>query len=253
MSVLSKQEIISNLNGGLLIRNNLPNRFSNAQPASYDLSVGVIVKKNESKFPWGDGIQQVNFDPNKSLEEQETVTLKPGQILFIVTREDVIMPKELCGTVYSKNHLSLEGVLAWTTGHVDPGYEGPIIIRLINMRSTDYSIKPGAKIYTIVFEDLKYSDKSGLEGKKGLSREEAVQKVTKSANAALGNTLHDLALLTNFVKKEEFGKMIIKWLFGTFWRVVRTVLAFVLFVLTTAVSIAKAMEVLKNWGVIEGN
>lgn len=258
--ILSKEIIIDKIDNYNLISNVRKIKDSNdknkevydLQPASYDLSVGVIVKKRKPKYPFGDGIQKVFFDPDKSPYSQETVTLEPGQILFIITKEDINMPKNMCGTVYSKNNLSLNGILAWTTGHVDPGFKGPIIIRLINLRSTNYSIKPGDKVYTIVFDEVDYTKSDFLESRPELTREKAMDKVTESANSALSNALFDLALLNNFVKKEEFGRILTRWLFGSFWNVIRTIIAFILFVLTTAITAYKAIELFKHLNLLDG-
>lgn len=219
MSILSREEIINGFNRGELIKNPrvLAAGGYDVQPASYDLQVGVIIKRKDTTHPWHESIEKAMYDSSKAKEAQQEVSLLPGQILFIVTDEIVKVPSHMCATVYSKNNLSLKGVLAWTTGHVDPGYEGPIMIRLINLKATPYSIKPGELVYTITFEEIKYTDAAQLKTGKTITKEEAVQKVTDSANAALTNTLFDLALLSNFVKKEEFGRALFQWFLKTFW------------------------------------
>jgi deoxycytidine triphosphate deaminase len=247
MATLSRKEIINRFNKKELIKN--PRELTSGndksydvEPASYDLAVGTIIKRRNS------GIEKVSYDSRKRPEDQKEVTLEPGQILFIITMEDVAMPTDLCGTVYSKNNLALSGVLAWTTGHVDPGYCGPIIIRLINLRSTNYSIKPGKKIYTIVFNELKYSDRSELGKRKALTRDEAVQLVTESANSSLNNTLYDLALLTNFVKKEELGVTIVKWFTKKMWGWIIIAFTFATAVIALIGGILQILEFFKDKG-----
>ena len=64
------------------------------------------------------------------------------------------MPSCLCGTVYSRNSLALAGILALNAGHVDPGYKGPIAIRLINLRATPWTLTLGQAIFTITFQTV---------------------------------------------------------------------------------------------------
>lgn len=45
-------------------------------------------------------------------------------------------------------------------GHVDPGYEGSISIKLINLSSVDYTLVLGEPIYTVVFTKVE-TNKSG--------------------------------------------------------------------------------------------
>ena len=74
--------------------------------------------------------------------------------MSVITREDLALPLNVCGTVFSKNSIALRGIFAFNAGHVDPGYKGPIIIRLLNLRRTKVTITLGEPLYIIVFEKL---------------------------------------------------------------------------------------------------
>ncbi len=251
MALLSKEEIVKRFQRGELI--DAPRRKDgdyDVQPSSYDLSAGIIVRRTGAKLPWQDKVKKYFYDPSKSLSEQDEVTIEPGQMMFVITQENVIMPKDLCGTVYSKNNLSRDGILALTTGHVDPGYKGAIVIRLINLKATDYTLALGKTIYTITFEELKYNDPNLLKERPEIPREDMLKMVMDSANSALSNTLHDMAMLHGFVKKEEFGRSLRNWLFGSAWRIIRTTFASVLFIFTVAITISKVIDLLKKWELI---
>src|SRR5580693_7581434 len=83
-----------------------------------------------------------------------TVELQPGQMMSIITKEELAIPADVCATVYSKNSIALKGIFAFNAGHVDPGYRGPIIIRVLNLRRTKLTLTMGQPVFLIVFEKL---------------------------------------------------------------------------------------------------
>src|SRR5260370_200105 len=117
--VLTAAELVKRMSAGQLIRNvRVSAGKPDVQPASYDLTAGRAVctdsKSGETK--------ELVYNP--ALVENPYVVLQPGQMMSIVTHEEILMPKDLCGTVFSKNRLALNGIFAFNAGHVDPGFEG---------------------------------------------------------------------------------------------------------------------------------
>jgi deoxycytidine triphosphate deaminase len=161
------------------------------QPASYDLMAGRAVWKDSTK---SHTLAEAYFDPALPFERQQTVCLQPGQMLSIVTHEELRLPLEICGTVFSKNGLALKGIFAFNAGHVDPGYEGPIVIRLINLRSSPWTITMGEPVYSIVFHRIEVSDlnKKDLKSRKRITADETLKSVRGFADTALSNALFDL-------------------------------------------------------------
>ena len=123
---------------------------------------------------------------------QPTVTVKPGQMIFVVTHEDILMPPCLCGTVYSRNSLALAGILALNADHVDPGYQGPIVIRLINLRAIPWTLTLGAPIFTITFQTVDRNPGDLPVQDRHYSQDQMIARVRETANAALSNALFDL-------------------------------------------------------------
>ena len=124
------------------------------------------------------------------------------------------MPNGLCGTVYSRNSLGLAGILALNTGHVDPGYQGPIAIRLINLRAIPWTLTLGDAVFTITFHTV---DRDPCDAQcigQYYSQEQMIARVIETANSALSNALYDLyqvdvdKRLTDFKAQalEEFRK-----------------------------------------------
>jgi deoxycytidine triphosphate deaminase len=227
--VLTGAELIKRMNVGQLIRN--VRRIGDqpdVQPASYDLTAGRAVwteaKSGETK--------ELTYDPASA--EKPYVVLQPGQMMSIITHEEILMPKDLCGTVFSKNRLALNGIFAFNAGHVDPGFEGPIVIRLINLRRSRFTVNLGDRIFTIVFQTLAELDPPDqLRSRPGVTMDETIRQVRQFADVALSNALFDLYadsitrrledhrteiiaklrqdLGNEFVSKEKFGTFLIDW------------------------------------------
>lgn len=177
------------------------------------------------------------------LDREPTVTLDPGQMIFVITHEDILMPRDVVGTVYSRNSLALKGILALNAGHIDPGFEGPIVIRLINLRANAWTLTLGEPIFTIVFQSLGFLAGDELVAHRTISREETLRNVRNTADQALANALLDVyveKLGAEFVRRDQLG-----WVLLTY--VGKRVLAFVV-VVAGVISAAAAVASLFGYG-----
>jgi len=185
MPILSKKEIENRIAKGELVKE--PRRDAKKNPlvetASYDLSVGTILWKDRDSGE----VKQLDFDSTKDDFSQPFMSLQPGQMVLVITKEDLIMPLDVCGTVYSRNRLQKENILALNAGHVDPGYEGPIIIRLINLSSLPWNLKLGQPVFTTVFHNV---DPRG-ETKDTRTRLDTLEDARKTIAEAYANPFHD--------------------------------------------------------------
>jgi deoxycytidine triphosphate deaminase len=242
--VLNHDEIVRRLEKGELLRGvrRLPSGEYDVESDSYDLTAGKAVWKEPRAGTQKGTVETRAYVVEGSLVAQPTVTVQPGQMIFVITHEDILMPVGLCGTVYSKNNLAGEGILALNAGHVDPGYEGPIVIRLINLRATSWTLTLGSPIFTIVFQTLGTSEHDLLRAHPPISADQTLIRVRQSAEAALSNALFDLyadeikrlleehyasvesklrtALADDFLKRADFGRALFEWS----WRAVVTVI-----------------------------
>lgn len=170
-----------------------------AEAASYDLRAGIVVWRDKDSHE----IITEYFDPSASF--QKVVTLKPGQMAFIITHELVCLPRDLCGTVYSRNRLQKENILALNAGHVDPGYSGPIIIRLINLGRVEWPLPLGEAVFTMVFHTVKAAaEHEPPEDHR--SKNDMLLVAQQTAARAFSNPLHDLftdELEKHFAKYEH--------------------------------------------------
>ena len=194
MNVLNRLDIERRLLKQELIHNPRQKTDGNfdVEKDSYDLAAGTAIWKNPVSSSSGGTVETRCFVPQSSTLPQPTVTVQPGQMIFVVTREDLVMPQDICATVYSRNSLALKGILALNAGHVDSGYCGPIAIRLINLRAVPWTLTLGDPIFTIVFQKVQPIPGFDKREDRRITQEEMILRVRETANAALSNALYDL-------------------------------------------------------------
>lgn len=249
MGVLTQKQIIDQLSQGKLLKNarKKANGEFDVEAASYDLSIGTAVGKKYNKKSFQKKHEALSIDDPKLKKKQRTITLSPGQMVFVITNEEVMLPEHICATVYSRNSLSQKGILALNAGHIDPGFTGPITIKLINLRSVDFTLTLGEAIFTIVFDTIdnpEYRD-SPI---RVMSKEDTLKRVNEATDVSLDNALYDLALLREFVKESEFGRAVRKWLFKTAWGIISFILTLLFSLIGAAWTVAKLIELLKANG-----
>lgn len=106
------------------------------QSCSYDLRVGTIFKEGDM------------------FENDIPVDIEPGEIVTIHTLENVKLPKDIAGTVFPINKESSKGFMVLNPGHIDPGYDGVLTVKAVNLTKNRLSIMRKDPIFTILFEKL---------------------------------------------------------------------------------------------------
>jgi deoxycytidine triphosphate deaminase len=239
MPILNRNKIRELIDQGVLIRDplRLPNGDAAVEAASYDLRAGIVLWKDRQS---GQLIRE-SYDEKREL--QPIVTLQPGQMVFVITHEELDLPCAVCGTVYSRNKLQKANVLALNAGHVDPGYAGPILIRLINLGAQEWALQLGDAVFTVTFHTVTPSDDSSPKDHR--SKGDTLTAAMDTAVRAFSNPFHDLyrdeinrqlnehyakvesdirlAIQKDYFKRDELGKI----LFG-----IGTVLLAFLFVIS---------------------
>ncbi len=191
MAVLGRSEIGDGIREGRYIKNPriVDGKFPDLQNASYDLTAGVAVWRESGKAGIDGATREARSIDDADLH-QPTVELQPGQMMSIITKEELAIPADVCATVYSKNSIALKGIFAFNAGHVDPGYRGPIIIRVLNLRRTKLTLTMGQPVFLIVFEKL--DQEADITASPSLTHEKALLAVRDFANDALSNALFEL-------------------------------------------------------------
>ncbi len=194
MGVLTRAELERRIDEGELVApaRRLADGSIDLQGDSYDLRAGKVVWKASSRGDGGGQVCSILYEEGVDVERQQKVTVLPGQMIFAVTLEEVIIPDNLCGTVYSRNSLAGQGILALNTGHVDPGYRGQIMIRLINLRASSWTLTLGEQIFTIVFQTLEVHQGDRLVSHPPITKDDMDRRVKRTADESMSNALLDL-------------------------------------------------------------
>lgn len=137
--VLLGEEISYLISQQRLIANSCENSI---QGASYDLRVGTIFY---SKTLTG---------RDCICEAPPSIRLMPGELVSIFTMEDLDLPLNICGAAFGLNSKTSKGLLVMNSGHVDPGFRGPLTVTAINMTKLPLTLRVGDPILTVIFERL---------------------------------------------------------------------------------------------------
>ncbi len=112
------------------------------QACSYDLRVGTIIK---SGMLANEGNEQVS---------QQGVEVLPGEIVTIISLEEITLPPHTAGIAFAMNKWSSQGLLVLNPGHIDPGFSGPLSIKALNLRKTSITLRLRDPIFTVLFFDF---------------------------------------------------------------------------------------------------
>lgn len=115
---------------------------SRIQAASLDLSIGDIF------------IPGADADKPGGSRSPHTVSLREGRIAVIRTQESLAVPSNLVGLGFPPSTLSIQGVLMTNPGQIDPGYQGPLHLTVINMSKEPFTLFRGQRIIRLIFAKL---------------------------------------------------------------------------------------------------
>ena len=174
----------------------------NLKSSSYDLRIGTIYKDDKIYSAYND-------------TSQDTVVVKPSQIITLLTIEEVKIPLNCIGTVFAINKMSSKGFLILNPGHIDPGFYGPISICAINLSEQKIHLTLGDPIFTIILNDLSnelmvtegYQSKFTPE-----TRREYEKEKRDNSFKFLSNSFFDL------IAKHENGEELLKSILNSAWQ-----------------------------------
>jgi deoxycytidine triphosphate deaminase len=180
--ILTKQDIENKIDSGSLILHASKNQL---QACSYDLRIGKIFR---------DG------------KKVDSVTVEPGEIISLLTEEELDMPNNIMATVFAINGKSSEGLLVLNPGHIDPGFKGHLTVQALNLRKTRLAIEKEESIFTIIFQHLSNSTTSPYS--KNVSKAEkernfnnsVVEKIPKHIGELMSGKNSPLVTTHNFQK-----------------------------------------------------
>lgn len=157
------------------------------QPASYDMKVGRVAATVPK-----------NGDPRIDLED-ERVLLVPGYAPAIIwTLEELKLPLNMAGHFGVTSSLSRRGLFASVGIQIDPGWEGPLSVSLMNMTPNAVALNYGDTFVTLELERLVVPASEPYSGKYQRRKTFTAQEL----EAVLGHKGHGL---TDMV--QGFGEM----------------------------------------------
>ena len=149
--ILTREDILAEITADRLIKYAIP---EGVQACSYDLRIGTIFFEDKI------------LRKSSSEQDQDPVILGPGGIISLLTLEELDLPKDIAATAFALNVMSSHGVLVLNPGHVDPGFRGPLTVRIINIRLTPKALLFGTPIFTVIFHRLPKPTRQGYGSNK---------------------------------------------------------------------------------------
>ena len=133
--ILVDSQIKQLVSQGMLIKEGyIPN---NVNSMSYDLTIDkVLISKDE------EGNDEVN-----------SFSLKPGQFVYIKTKETLCIPDNILGRIAQKNSIMRMGLVV-DGPHYHPGHITKSFLRIQNISPHKITISNGIKVAQIIFEEL---------------------------------------------------------------------------------------------------
>ena len=122
---------------------------------AYDLRIGYVLRKGEKPVRSG------------------VVTLRPGQMVTMLSKEWVCLPKNVTGLVVPRNRKARRGLLMLNAGHVDPNWEGQIMGQVVNLSNQERSIRLDDfddGVFSVVFRYLVTSSAVKPKGRQDPAR-----------------------------------------------------------------------------------
>jgi dCTP deaminase len=151
MSILSNQQLIPILKA--LIS---PCNSDNLENASYELTLGNEYFATNNP----EGVKIL-------IKEGEQITIKPGQLALLITKEIVTIPTNIVAFISIKASIKFRGLVNVSGFHVDPGFHGRLKFSVYNAGSRDIILDEGQRLFPIWFCQLtdSLSEKEKYNGK----------------------------------------------------------------------------------------
>lgn len=123
-----------------------------AEGIKYDFRLGSKLLKSY----FGDPV-----DIEKDLvtvEEKNKAVVEPGEVVFVLSQERIVLPKDIYIQLSPKRSLSQDGIELLGGLTVDPRYEGYLVFGLKNVAGKPYKLRVGTKIVGANFFRLSDSE-----------------------------------------------------------------------------------------------
>jgi hypothetical protein len=190
--------------------------------STYDATVGQIIAKGET-------ITSNSF------------SLPPRGLVWVVSKERFNLPLNITGLATLKTAWTRNGVLALTVGVVDPGWDGPLAIAVVNFSKNTFTIKKGDPFFRLLF----MQHQLGTGNVKSQTTEEYIDEIQRHSNATFSETFLTLDTLTSEIAEKILGFPRVAFQIGA----ITILIAFL--AITVPVALSALPPVIKSEGRIE--
>ncbi|MEM9066145.1 MAG: hypothetical protein AAGB51_11715 [Planctomycetota bacterium] len=126
------------------------------QAASIDLQVGAIYRPGTPQNKRG-----------QAIPVGRRCCIDQGGTVIVTTKQHFQLPANIAALNFPPSSQALRGLLLVNPGHVDPGFQGPLKLMIINMGEDAAEIRVGDRIVTSVFYKLAESAEADYRARGG--------------------------------------------------------------------------------------
>jgi len=154
--VLSDRDIRAAIKSGRL-RFEPPISEEQIGPASVDLTLDGrfwVFKKRFAKARAVD-LASVGFKEATQEMRSKSITLPPGGMCLGITKEKIILPSDMIGTLEGRSRYARMGLAVHVTSAlVQPGSQNHQVLEIVNFAPFPVTIREGMRISQVVFENM---------------------------------------------------------------------------------------------------
>jgi len=181
--VLTDGEIKRNMEAGEFSLE--PFDTGSLQPASYDLRVGETAFTSSSR-------EKVN------LAQRGVLIVEPGEFVVVEALERVKFGRSIAAQLGLRSEYARRGLLMLSGPQIDPGFEGALVVRLINLAPTSVALPFKAPFMTAqifkLSEPVAQPYEGPRQGQAGITNQD-IQELTQTEALTLGGVVKTLGAL----------------------------------------------------------
>jgi dCTP deaminase len=159
------------------------------QPASYDLRVG--------KYAFTSSLRE-----KMDVSQKGILRIEPGEFAVVETLETLKFGNQIAAQLGLRSEFARQGLMMLSGPQIDPGFNGVLIVRLINMAPTTIVLTYGTPFLTTQFFDLQYPVSKPYCGpyqnQTGLNARD-IQELTQTEGLTLGAVIKTLSAIAKDV------------------------------------------------------
>jgi dCTP deaminase len=149
--ILPDHEIRKSLEEGRLLIEPLEDPEKQIQPAWVDLRLGSEFKVfKHTAEPFIDSRDPKEYTQSHECDGKPFI-LHPGEFVLGITKEKIRIPGDMAGYVDGRSSLGRLGVTAHiTSGWVDPGFSGKLVLEISNLGKMPVTLYPGMRMCKLI-------------------------------------------------------------------------------------------------------